>query len=198
MGNHRQLGKDQKGIRRRRLRTVYGTKANAQKELRELVDEVEQERSRRGIWLVGAWLRTWHREVVRHDCRVKTQERYAGIIEQQLIPHLGEINMAKLSPRHVEPLYQRLSSQGMNARTIRLVPCVLLGACKHALRREPVDRNVAGLVSPSSAPKREVVPPGDRDGKGVALSGPERGASAVPIPVRPDLHRDAERRIVRT
>ena len=83
------LGNDQKGIRRRRSRTVYGTKANAQKELRELVDAVEQERSRRGIWLVGAWLRTWHREVVRRDCRVKTQERYASIIEHQLIPHLG-------------------------------------------------------------------------------------------------------------
>ena len=34
------LGRDAAGIRRRRSRTVYGTKSEAQQRLRELVDEI--------------------------------------------------------------------------------------------------------------------------------------------------------------
>ena len=153
------LGMDQNGIRRRRSRTIHGTKTTAQKELRKLVEEAERDRSRRGVWTVGAWLRTWHREVVQRDCRVKTQERYRGIIDQHLTPNLGQIDLVELSPRHVEDLYQNLLAEGMGGRTVRLVHCVLSGACKHALRRDLVDRNVASLVSPPTFNKRQIVPP---------------------------------------
>ena len=153
------LGKDEKGIRRRKSRTVYGTKSEAQKRLRAFVDEVERTRPRRGVLPFSDWLRTWHREDVAPRLRIKTQERYADIIEQNLIPHLGDIPLADLSPRHIEDAYRNLQADGYDATTIRLINCVMSGACKYAVRREKLDRNVAALVALPPVTKREVIPP---------------------------------------
>ena len=153
------VGKDENGVRRRKSRTVYGTKAEAQKRLREWVDEVERVRPHGRDILVGDWLRTWHREEVAPRLRIKTQERYEDIIEQNLIPHLGEIPLRDLSPRHIEGAYRSLQADGYDAKTIRLVNCVMSGACKYAMRREKIDRNVAALVALPPVTKREVIPP---------------------------------------
>ena len=153
------LGKDEKGIRRRRSRTVYGTQAEAQRRLRKFVEEVETRRPRRGVVPLGDWLHTWHREDVQLRLRIKTQERYADIIQQQLTPHLGDIPLADLSPRRIEDAYRDLQADGLSARTVRLVHCVLSGACKYAVRREKADRNVAALVLLPAVTKIEVIPP---------------------------------------
>ena len=52
-----------------------------------------------------------------------------------------------------------LQADGYDATTIRLINCVLSGACKYAVRREKVDRNVAALVALPTVTKREVIPP---------------------------------------
>lgn len=153
------VGRDEIGIRRRRSRTVHGTRAEAQKRLRKWVDEVEQSRRRGRDILVGEWLRTWHREGVAPHLRIKTRERYADIIEQNLIPHLGEIPLRDLSPRHIEDAYRNLLADGYNPKTIRLINCVMSGACRYAVRKEKVDRNVAALVALPPVTKREVIPP---------------------------------------
>ena len=153
------LGKDAQGIRRRKSGTVCGTKAEAQKHLRQMVEEVERARLRGGVVLFGDWLHTWHREVVQPRLRIKTQERYSDIIEQNVSPYLADIPLQQLSPRHIEDAYQQLLAQGLDPATVRLVHCVLSGACKHAVRREKVDRNVAALVVLPPKTKREVVPP---------------------------------------
>lgn len=153
------LGKDDQGIRRRKSKTVYGTKAEAQKLLRQLVEEVERIRPRWGVVLVGNWLRTWHREDVVPRLRIKTQERYWDIIEQNLVPLLGDMPLADLAPRHIEDAYRSLQADGYDATTIRLINCVMSGACKYAVRREKLDRNVAALVALPSVTKKEVIPP---------------------------------------
>ena len=153
------LGKDEKGIRRRKSRTVYGTKSEAQKRLRQLVEEVERIRPRRGTVSVRDWLHIWHREDVMPRLRIKTQERYADIIEKDLIPRLGDIPLPELLPRHIEDAYRQLQADGLDARTVRLVNCVLSGACKYAVRRDKVDRNVAALVALPAVTKQEVIPP---------------------------------------
>lgn len=153
------LGKDAEGIRRRKSRTVYGTKAEAQKCLRDFVEEVERKRSRRGAVSVGNWLLIWHREDVMPRLRIKTQERYADIIEQNLIPHLGEIPLSDLSPRNIDDAYRSLQADGYAASTIELIHCVLSGACKYAMRREKVDRNVAEFVTLPHVTRHEVIPP---------------------------------------
>ena len=154
------LGKDANGVRRRQSRTVYGTKAKAQKRLRDFVQEIEQKRSRHGDVLVGDWLLIWYRDLVQPRLRIKTQERYADIIEQNLTPHLGNIPLEDLSPRHIDDAYRHLQQvDRYDPKTIRLFHCVLSGACKYAVRQEKVDRNVATLVVLPAVTKSEVIPP---------------------------------------
>ena len=153
------LGKDADGIRRRKSRTVYGNKAEAERRLRQFVEEVEQTRSRKGTVLVADWLRIWHREEVLPRLSIKTRERYKDIIEQILIPHLGHIALTDLSTLHIEDAYRSLLAGGMSSRSVRLVHCVTSGACKSAVRREKIHRNVAELVQLPKMIKRKVIPP---------------------------------------
>ena len=99
-----------------------------------------------------------HREDAVTRIRIKTQERYEEIIEQNLIPELGDIPLQALSPRHIEDAYRSLPAHGYDARTIRLINCVMSGACKYAVRREKVDRNAAALVALPTVTKREIIP----------------------------------------
>ena len=158
------LGKDDKGVRRRKSKTVYGTKAKAQQELRAWVTEVERLRSRPRSVLVGDWLHRYHREVVQPNLKIKTVERYADIIEQNLVPHIGEVQLDQLSPRHIEAAYRELmqaknGGKGLSGRTIRLIHSVLSGACGYACRMDVLDRNPAPLVGLPKVNKKEVIPP---------------------------------------
>ena len=67
--------------------------------------------------------------------------------------------MHDLSARHIEDAYQKLLADGLDPRTVRLVHCVLSGACKYAVRSERIHRNVAALVVLPAVTKREVTPP---------------------------------------
>ena len=51
------VGKDANGKRRRQSRTVHGTKTEAERQLRVLVEEAERVRSTQASPLVGDWLR---------------------------------------------------------------------------------------------------------------------------------------------
>ena len=77
------LGRDQLGRRRRSYHTVRGTKARAQKKLRELLSALD-----RGAGIPNGriplrdWLDRWMDEVVAPNRRQGTKERYRGIIDR--------------------------------------------------------------------------------------------------------------------
>ena len=58
------VGKDRSGKRRRRSRTVRGTKTDAERELRAFVAEVERVRSSEPSPTTAEWLRKYHAEHV--------------------------------------------------------------------------------------------------------------------------------------
>ena len=109
--------------------------------------------------LVKDWLWLWHARKVKRDLKLTTQERYQGIIEHQLIPHVGDVRLADLSPRQVDEMHNALLELGLAPRTVRNVHTVLSGAYKEAVRLELVQRNPVAAVAPPSKPTNRVVPP---------------------------------------
>ena len=153
-------GRDALGKRRRKFITVQGTKAHAQRKLREFLTTLDQ-----GIALptekilLRDWLDRWMQEIIAPNRRQRTKERYQGIIARHIKPAIGHVQLTKLAPSHVQALESQLSARGMAAEGVGLVHRVLSGALKHALRMEIIYRNPVSAVSPPRIIRQEPAPP---------------------------------------
>jgi integrase len=106
---------------------------------------------------VGAWLGHWADEIVPTlDIAPKTASDYCFQVRKHLIPRLGRIHLAKLSPEHVEvKLMASMREDGLSSRSIGLARNVLGMALATAERRGKVRRNVVPLTkAPKKAPAR--------------------------------------------
>jgi integrase len=102
---------------------------------------------------VAGYLRGWYVGV---GGKETTRAHYRDMCEWYLIPALGGVPLAQLSAEHVDALYRTLEreggrrSQGLSAKTVRLVHVVLHRALSVAVERGYVPMNVAGLAHPPS------------------------------------------------
>ena len=154
------IGRDASGQRKRKFVNVKGTKAQAQKKLRELLSSNDK-----GIPIdtlkitLDQWLAKWMDEYVIPNKRQKTIERYGGLIQKHIAPEIGRIELSKLTPSHIRGLESKLSSEGMAPKGVELVHTVISGAYKYALSMEVVWRNPAKAVTPPKVIRKEVEPP---------------------------------------
>ncbi len=154
------VGRDENGKRIRVYDTVKGKKADAEKRRGEILTELD-----RGIaptktkYKFGDWLDKWLQEKILPTDEQNTVARYEGIIRNPIKPHLGHIQIAKLTPRQVQDLETQLLKGGMDPKGVGLVHCVASGAMDHALRMELISRNPVTLVSPPPVPNKEAYTP---------------------------------------
>ena len=91
------LGRDAFGKRQRKSKTVRGTKAHAQRVLREMLTALDK-----GIGLTTEkillrdWLDRWMSERIIPHRRQRTKERYQEIIDRHIVPLIGHIGLEKL------------------------------------------------------------------------------------------------------
>ena len=153
-------GRDALGRRQHKFITVQGTKAQAQRRLRELLSILDK-----GLGLPAEkillrdWLDRWMQEIIAPNRRQRTKERYQGIVTRHIKPAIGHVPLTKLAPSHVQALESQLSANGMAAEGVGLVHRVLSGAMKHALRMELVYRNPVSAVVPPRIIRQEPAPP---------------------------------------
>ena len=141
--------------RRRRL-VVYGkTKA-------EVLDKMQAAReraaagtpSRFGTITVAEWLDHWLKTVI--DGRVgsdNTRANYAQALRVHVVPALGRVRLAKLTPEDVDRFLAAKASAGLSRTYLARLRTLLADALRHAERRGLVSRNAAALsVMPRTKP----------------------------------------------
>jgi integrase len=101
---------------------------------------------------VGAYLTEWLEAV---EVRPSTLRRYRQIVGSHLVPHLGRVPLAKLSPPDVERMLRAVGERRA-ARTAHHVRAVLRTALARAVRHGLVARNAAALAEPPHVEHREV------------------------------------------
>lgn len=147
------------GKRRYRLETFRGSKQDAQRELRRLL--VEHDRGTlvdHSTLTVAEYFRHWMGND--HSLSPKTLERYCQLVEQQIIPHLGNTLLQKLKPSQVRDWHSALLHAGgkdgrpLSARTVGHAHRVLHRGLERAVEAETLARNAAHAISP---PKVEAV-----------------------------------------
>lgn len=154
------LGVDAQGKRRRRYENVKGSKAVADRRLRELLASLDN-----GLPLDGGqvtlieFLNRWLIDYAIPNTRARTSERYASDIRLHIAPAIGHVKLAQLRPSDIQQLEAKLLKAGKSARSVRHLHVVLKLALKHAVRWGLVYRNVADAVDPPRVQQADVQPP---------------------------------------
>jgi len=92
---------------------------------------------------------------VRPSLRARTWERYEQILRVHVVPDVGKIPLARLTPQQVQRLYASRLNAGSSPMTVRHVHAVLHRALEQAVRWGLVARNVVGLTEPPRAARYE-------------------------------------------
>lgn len=127
----------------------------------QLIDGVARKPNRD---TVGGYLRDW----VERQVRIKPTTRYEKrrMIERLIVPHLGDIPLRQLEPRHVEDWLaalarhpnHRTKQPGLSAASIRSARGVLVTALNAAVAHRTIPYNPAAVVSaPAHTPSAPVV-----------------------------------------
>ena len=154
------IGRGTDGAREIRYQTVRGKRQDAEKELTKQLQAFHD-----GMLVAPAktpiaeYLRSW---LDRANVAPKTLERYRQLAEQQIIPHLGRIELQKLRPAKLKDWHATLAKSGgkddkpLSARTIGHAHRVLHKALADAAAIELVPRNVATVIKPPKVESEEV------------------------------------------
>jgi integrase len=152
------------GERRQRYKTVSGSKNEAEKELRSLLSQVDNNTAVDPTKeTVSEWLRRWLADYAPMNCSSNaTLERYGQLIEQHIIPSLGSVPLQKLRSGVVQGLYSiklkdgRLNGKGgLSKRTVHHIHRCLSTALKVAV--------VEGLISTNPCDTANTVKPEKAD-----------------------------------
>ncbi|MGH4050001.1 MAG: tyrosine-type recombinase/integrase [Clostridium sp.] len=150
-----ELGIDENGERQRMFKSIYGTKKDAEKEMQQMLNELDG-----GTFVedtkitVASYLRNWIKIYVEPNLAPTTIDGYKSNVENYIIPRIGNILLQKLSPMHLQDMYLKLSQNGrldgkggLSPTTIRAIHRTLGKALDQALRMEQIKRNVSTLVT---------------------------------------------------
>jgi integrase len=152
-------GFDAAGKRRRIV--LYG------KDKGEVVRKIELARSKLnqrsieadyGRVTVGDFLDTWLEQIQRPQIRFKTYQGYEGAIRLHIKPHIGKLELAKLTPLALHKMYGHLERSGVGATTRRYVHVTLSAALKRALRLHLIETNPIGAVDAPRVKPQKATP----------------------------------------
>jgi integrase len=142
------------GRRRIATVTVRGTRRDAEKELRRLLRAVDTgEHVDPNRITVRAWLETWL-GATRQEVAPRTAERYAEIVDGFLVSAIGNLQLSKLAPVHIQDAYNVWATGGrrdgkvggLSPRTRRHIHRILSAALTRAVEQQLIARNPADAL----------------------------------------------------
>ncbi len=159
-----ELARGANGARRQRREVVRGTKAEAERRLRDLLQEVETggyaDGSRMTVGQLGSkWL-----EAARHRVGAKTFQRYESIVKLYITPALGSLRAEGMRPANVEAALAGWISGGRNdrergqlaPRTVKHIVDTLRTICRWGVRMSILRRNPVDAVEPPKVERGEM------------------------------------------
>ncbi len=140
------------GSRKQVRRRGFATKKEAQEELTRLRGDVQ-----RGTFVtrtkmtLGEYLRTWLDGLPAAGRRPSTVAGYRQVLEYNVIPVLGAIEIQAVKATHLDALYAQLLGRGLAMSTVRKIHVVVGKALADAVRKDITSRNVSRLATPPAA-----------------------------------------------
>lgn len=155
------LGRDEHGKKKQKWFNGYKTKKEAERDLPIILNQFQQNTFIEPIkTTLSEYLRSWLANYVETNLSPTTLSGYKVNIEKHLIPAIGNIELQKLQPIHIQNLYNKKQINGradgkggLSAKSIIYIHRVLRKALQQAFRLQLVNRNVADYVELPKAKK---------------------------------------------
>ncbi len=111
-------------------------------------NEVHAENKGLKIPTIKAFLLDWL-EIKKSAIRLKTHQDYERLIHKYILPELGDIYLADLTPRNLSQFYRQLGEGGLGSRTVRYIHSILKVAFKDAVMQGLLESNpTLGTILP--------------------------------------------------
>ncbi len=104
---------------------------------------------------VAQFFTRWLEDVVKPNRRPRTYESYEEKLRLHVLPELGRISLAKLTPQHLQRLDASKLAAGLSPKTIGMLHAIVHRGLKQALKWGLVGRNVAELADAPPRQQRE-------------------------------------------
>jgi integrase len=132
------------------------TYAEAQRQLNQAKLEQQQGKLATGPKrTVRQFLEHWLENIHRPNIRVNSYRIYRQLLDNHLLPALGQYQLQRLSPQHIDELYAQKRKDGFAPETIRAIHRLLRRALQDAVRWSLVSSNVCDKVTPPRQVKFE-------------------------------------------
>jgi len=148
---------DQDGNRKRQTYTFKGSKANANKKLRELQSAVDDgshvDKSKESVKDFSIrWMETY----VATNCTLRTALGYKGNIDRYIVPAIGKVSVQNLSGSQIQAIYAGMLERGLSHTTILHVHRVLKQMLACAVKWGVIIRNPADGATPPKRGKKQM------------------------------------------
>lgn len=159
------LGKDESGKKLRHYETVQGTHDDAEARVVEILNEVNKKTFTPPTKMtVGEFMNRWLEDYVRVNRRPPTYDFYQGLLKTQILPTIGSVDLAALTPMMLQRLYAakagaaRLDTHPgkLSASTVKHVHDTIRAALGQAVKWGLLSRNPALAVTPPRPQKLEL------------------------------------------
>jgi integrase len=107
---------------------------------------------------LGPYLQQWLETVIRPNREPKTFQSYEQVVRLHLIPSLGKVPLAKLTPQEVQALLNSKRASRLSPRSVQYLHAVLRIALNQAVKWGLVGRNVALLVEVPKVRRPKIKP----------------------------------------
>jgi integrase len=131
----------------------------ADRELAKFVTEVSAGKIRSGTETIDALLDQWLEHCESIGRSPTTLRKYHWIADNIVRPELGTVRLSKLTARHLDRLYAKLTAKPNKPTTVRRVHAVISAALHQAERWGLVDENVARRSQPPPVHAAQVKAP---------------------------------------
>lgn len=130
------IGRDENGKRRQKWVSGFKTKKEAEKYLAEVISKLEK-----GTYvddtemMLGEYLQYWFETYAKLNVAQNTYLSYETAINKYIVPYLGNIQLRKVKPFHLQNYYSTLlEQQTLSSTKILYHHRILHEALKHAVQ----------------------------------------------------------------
>ncbi|MGB7726314.1 MAG: site-specific integrase [Dehalococcoidales bacterium] len=92
----------------------------------------------------------------RPNITARSYDRYSGIVKGHIIPSIGKIPLAQLTPQHIQKMYTDKLAAGLSPRSVRYIHVVLHRALQTAIKWHKLTINPADNVDIPKAPHTDM------------------------------------------
>lgn len=145
---------------KRKRRSFYGkTRAGARDKLKAAMTTKERGLAIPGERLtVAAYLESWLADIRPPVVRASTWTSYESIVRHRLVPRLGKIGLAKLTPPAISAALRDMTDAGLTPRSVQYSRAVLRMALAHAQDQGLIVDNPAARTKAPKVAQHQIDP----------------------------------------